>query len=337
MTTPTEFNCNDNSSTGSDIDRSAPADPLTTHSASSLSTSYSLDPLRPSPTLFHPISSSADATTNLPATRSRPVAGGAQPVSLPLDLLNRPGRCGKRDDTDMVSGDCLDGSSSLQVSPGTLKGALDDNDKDLVNLTTTGISQCGSNPARSMTNKNGRWSMNASVCDPTMCSMNGGLTFRHMLHEPSEVPSHSARNSSCSSDTDPGDAVIAVRESTATCDTGGKANQACRTMSKSASPSEPLLTFRAMLPSTPEEQAGDFPHDHEMRSSPATSDGSPVPSLGSDLTDPNAGSPVRQANHLDCYGNDCVDARDNSNESDQDVLRGNSLFFSYVSMFSLHA
>lgn len=234
----------------------------------------------------------------------------------------------------MASGDCLDGSSSLQVSPGTLQGALDDNDKDLVNLTTTGITQCGSKPTHSMTNKNGRWSMNAFACDPTMCSMNGGLTFRHMLHESSEFPSPSARNSSCSTDTDPDDAVVAMRSGTVTCDKGIKVNRECR-MSKSVSPGEPLLTFRAMLPATPEEQAGQCPCDHDMRSSAETTDYSPVPSLGSDLTDPN-GSPVEQANHLDGCHNEYFDAGDNRAEIEHDALRG-VLSVSSVCMFSLVA
>lgn len=322
MTTPTDFNCNDNSSTGSDIDRSAPADPLTTHSASSLSTSYSLDPLRPSPPLYHPISSSADAATILSATAHRPFAGSAQPRSLPL---NQPGRLGKRDDAHMASGDCLNGSSSLQVSPGTLQSALDDNDNNPVNLTTTGITQCGPNPTLSITNKNGHWPVTAAASDPTMCSMNGGLTFRHMLHdEPSVVPSPSPRNSSCSTDTYTGYAVTAVRPSTSTCNAGSKVNQACR-KSRSLSPGEPMLTFRAMLPATPEEQSGKCLHnsDHDMRSSSAPTECSPGPSFDSDLTDPHDdASPVRQAHHLDCCRNEGGDGRDSSCGSEQELLHG---------------
>jgi hypothetical protein len=318
MTTPTDFNCNDNSSSGSDIDRSAPADPLTTHSASSLSTSYSLDPHRPSPPVFHPVLAHPDTVPN--STFHRPAAGGVKHISLPL---NRLGRFGKQGEEPMPSEDCLyDRNSSFQVSPSTLQSALDDNDNNLVNLTTTGIEKRGTNPTPSITSKSGHWRKSAAAHDPTMCSMNGGLTFRHMLHERSVDPS-SSPHTSC-------EAGMPSRK--------GHCNEDSQAMkgfgeSRSLSPGEPMLTFRAMLPPTPEEHSGNCLRDmdQEMRSSSAPTEFSPAPSSpDSQLTDPNA-SPARHAYHRDCCHNEDGDARDSSDRSGQDRLESTCSFFRCLS------
>lgn len=302
--TPTDFG----SSTASDIDRSAPADPLTTHSASSLSTSYSLDPSRPSPTSFHLVSKSAGAKTNPPMSAPLSQSGTSR---MHIDAW-RPS----------AAGSCNRNSS--QVSSGMLQSATNDNDTDHVNLTTT---EGGNEPTTSMTQKRGHGDTKVPTCGVTMSSMNGGLTFRHMLSDSTVAPSPSHQHPSCSARTSPTDAMKAdsLQAGVQACDVGSETSRDV-SASEMPSPGEPMLTFRAMLPTTPQDQPGrcTYNSDHDMESSSAPTEFSLTPSsLCSDLTDPNDTCHVSQSIHTDYWNHEAVDG---SPGSEEDVLHGEPRF-----------
>lgn len=298
--TPTDFS----SSTASDIDRSAPADPLTTHSASSLSTSYSLDPSRPSPTSFHLVSNSAGAKTNPPMSAPLGQSGTSR---MQIDAW-QPSATGSYD------------RNYSQVSSGMPQSATNDNDSDHVNLTTT---EGGINPTTSMTKKRGHGDTKLPTCGVTMSSMNGGLTFRHMLSASTVAPSPSQQHPPCSASTSPADALKAdsLQADVQACDVGSETSHGVSS-SETPSPGEPMLTFRAMLPTTPEDQPGrcTYDSDHDMESSSAPTEFSLTPSsLCSELTDPNDTCRMSRSIHADCWNHEGTDG---SSGSEEDVLHG---------------
>jgi hypothetical protein len=234
------------------------------------------------------------ATGQVPTMRQDARPGRIHCPSLQLNLLKNHTR---QKQVETASGPELNATTSRQPAPRTQQRLLDDlshNDHD--NVTNRRSSQCEHSNLHSADVQRA-WPLEAASSQGIMCSMNGGLTFRHMLQddvvEPTSQLSSVARNSSSSTDTDTGHVQTAMHETDPALGCNAVPLSAFGACSKSLSlsPGEPQLTFRVMLPATPEENSC----EHSKRSGPAADepepDGSqlsPVSSLGSDLTDPNS-------------------------------------------------